>query len=61
MIQEYPTNTAKSLHKQFECHNIYRRVNRISKKGKDASWNLEDDVLYESLDDDISESMQHAE
>jgi hypothetical protein len=32
----------KILHKQFECHNTYRRVKKISERGKEASWNLED-------------------
>jgi predicted transcriptional regulator len=50
----------KILHKQFECHNVSRRVKKISAKGKYASWNLEDEVKYETLDDDISESMKHA-
>jgi hypothetical protein len=49
------------LHKQFECHNIYRRVKNISEKGKYVSWNLEDEALYKSLDDDISESVKDAE
>jgi hypothetical protein len=30
----------KSFHKQFECHNIYRWVNKISERCKDSSWNL---------------------
>jgi hypothetical protein len=29
-------------------------------KDKDDAWNLEDEVMYETLDDDISESMKHA-
>jgi hypothetical protein len=51
----------KILHTQFECHNIYRRFKKISERDKDASWNLEDESLYESLDYDISETMKHAE
>jgi hypothetical protein len=46
MIQEYE-KYRKILHKQFECHNIYGRVKNISERGKEASWNLEDEALYE--------------
>jgi hypothetical protein len=51
----------KILHKQFEHHNVYRRVKKISLRGKDSTWNLEDESVYENLDDDISEAMKHAE
>jgi hypothetical protein len=51
----------KILHKQFEQHNVYRRVKKISMRGKDFTWNLEDDSVYENLDNDISEAMKHAE
>jgi hypothetical protein len=54
----------KILHKQFEHHNVYRRIKKISERGKDPSWNLEDETLYETLDDDISEAtmnVQHSQ
>jgi hypothetical protein len=51
----------KVLHKQFECHNFYRRVNTISVKGKYAACNLEDEAMYNKLDDYISESMKDSE
>jgi hypothetical protein len=51
----------KILHKQFGNHNIYRQVKKISARGKESLWNLEDESLYETLDDDISEAMKHAE
>jgi hypothetical protein len=51
----------KILHKQFEHHNVYRRVKKISLRGKDSTWNIEDESLYEKLDDDISEAMKHSE
>jgi hypothetical protein len=51
----------KILHKQFEHHNVYRSVKNISLRGKESSWNLEDESIYEKLDDDISEAMKHAE
>jgi hypothetical protein len=30
-------------------------------RGKDSSWNLEYESVYEKPDDDISEAMKHAE
>jgi hypothetical protein len=47
----------KILHKQFEHHNFYRRVKKISLRGKYSTWKLEDESLYEKLDYDISEVM----
>jgi hypothetical protein len=51
----------KILHKQFEHHNVYRRVKEISVRGKYETWNLMDETIYEKLDSDISEAMKHAE
>jgi hypothetical protein len=51
----------KILHKEFENHNVYRRVKEISVRGKDETWNLMDEKIYEKLDADISEGMKHAE
>jgi hypothetical protein len=51
----------KILHKQFEHHNVYRRVKEITVRGKDETWNLMDETIYEKLDADISEAMKHAE
>jgi hypothetical protein len=50
------------IHCMWELH-IGRSEGQVlvSAKGKDASWNLEDEATYETLDDDISESMKHAE
>jgi hypothetical protein len=36
-------------------------VKKISLRDKDSTWNLEDESVYEKLDDDISEVMKHAE
>jgi hypothetical protein len=47
----------KLLHKQFECHNIYDRVQKISEKGKADDWSNEDEVCYEVLDRDITAAM----
>jgi hypothetical protein len=33
----------------------------ISVRGKDETWNLMDETIYEKLDADISEAMKHAE
>jgi hypothetical protein len=44
----------KILHKQFENHNIDRRVEEISVRGKEETWNLTDETTYEKLDADIS-------
>jgi hypothetical protein len=51
----------KILHKQFEHHNVYRRVKNISVKGKDETWSLMDETIYEKLDENILEAMNHAE
>jgi hypothetical protein len=50
----------KILHKQFEHHNIYRRVKIISLRGKEFTWNLDDERLYEKPDDEILEAMKHS-
>jgi hypothetical protein len=38
----------KLLHKQFECHNIYERVKKISERGKADDWSHEDELAYET-------------
>jgi hypothetical protein len=43
------------FHKQFENHNVYLRVKEISVRGKDETWNLMNEMIYEKLDADISE------
>jgi hypothetical protein len=50
----------KILHKQFEHHNVYRKVKKISLRGKGSTWNLEDESVYEKLDDDILEAINHS-
>jgi hypothetical protein len=42
------------LHKQFECHNIYRRVKEISVKGNHDEWSLQDEAAYKLLDREIT-------
>jgi hypothetical protein len=49
------------LHKQFECHNIYRWVIEITAKGNGDECSLQDEDAYEMLDKDITEAMLHAE
>jgi hypothetical protein len=51
----------KILHKKIEHDNVYRRVKKISVRGKDETWNLLDETIYGKLDEDISEAMKHAE
>jgi hypothetical protein len=50
----------KLLHKQFECHNIYECVEKISERGKADDWSLEDEHAYETLDRDITAAMLRA-
>jgi hypothetical protein len=50
----------KLLHKQFECHNIYDRVQKISERGKANDWSNEDERCYEILDRDITAAMLRA-
>jgi hypothetical protein len=47
----------KLLHKQFECHNISERVQKISERGKADDWSNEDERRYEVLDSDITAAM----
>jgi hypothetical protein len=48
------------IHKQFECHNIYERVQKISERGKADDWLNEDERRYEVLDHDITAAMPRA-
>jgi hypothetical protein len=48
------------LHKQFECHNIYERVQNISERGKADDWSNEDERCYKVLDRDITAAMLRA-
>jgi hypothetical protein len=50
----------KVLHKHFECHNIYERVQKISERGKADDWSNEDERRYEVLDRDITAAMLRA-
>jgi hypothetical protein len=50
----------KLLHNQFECHNIYERVRKISERGKSDDWSNEDERRYEVLDRDITAAMLRA-
>jgi hypothetical protein len=47
----------KLLHKQFGCHNIYDRVQKISERGKADEWSNEDERCYEILDRYITAAM----
>jgi hypothetical protein len=50
----------KLLHKQFECHNIYDRVKKISERDKADDWSNEDELSYETLDREITAAMLRA-
>jgi hypothetical protein len=50
----------KLLHKQFECHNIYKVVKKISESGKADDWSLEDEHAYETLEREITAAMLQA-
>jgi hypothetical protein len=50
----------KLFHKQFECHNTYDRVQKISERGKADDWSNEDEQCYEILDRDITATMLRA-
>jgi hypothetical protein len=47
----------KIVHKLFKNHNIYKRVQSISERGKKADWTMEDENLHEAIDRDITRSM----
>jgi hypothetical protein len=51
----------RALHKQFEHHNVYHRLNDISTLIESAEWNIEDEAKYEGLDRDIGLAMEHAQ
>jgi hypothetical protein len=50
----------KVLQKQFEYHNIYERVQKISERGKADDWSNEDERRYEVLHCDITAAMLRA-
>jgi hypothetical protein len=51
----------KLVHTQFECHNIYDRVKKISERGKADDWLYKDELAYETLDREITAAMLRAE
>jgi hypothetical protein len=50
----------KLMNNQFECHNIYDRVQKISERGKADGWSNEDEQCYKVLDRDITAAMLRA-
>jgi hypothetical protein len=50
----------RMLHKQFEEHNVFDRVQAIAERGKTSEWILTDEQDYEKLDLYISQVMKHA-
>jgi hypothetical protein len=51
----------RALHRQFELHKVYQRVNTISMCGKAADWSIDDEDKYEGLDRDIGQAMVRVE
>jgi hypothetical protein len=47
----------KIVHKIFTNHNIYKRVQSISARGKKKDWIMDDANLYEAINRDITRSM----
>jgi hypothetical protein len=41
-----PDSYRELLHKKFECHTIYDRVQKISEQGKADDWSNEDERCY---------------
>jgi hypothetical protein len=50
-----------ALHKQFEHHNVYRRLKEISPRGESAEWNIVEEAKYEGVERDIGRAMEHAQ
>jgi hypothetical protein len=51
----------KMLHKQFEHHNVYRRVKKLQEEANETNWNIVNEQRYKSVDKDITAAMHHAE
>jgi hypothetical protein len=51
----------KILHKQFEHHNVYRRVKKLQEEANETNWDIMNEQTYEGVDKDITAAMHHAE
>jgi hypothetical protein len=50
-----------ALHKQFEQHNVYRKVKKISIRSESAECNIAYKAKYEGVDREIGRAMEHAQ
>jgi hypothetical protein len=50
-----------ALHKQFEQHNVYRKVKKISIRSESAEWKITDEAKYEGVERYIGSAMDHAQ
>jgi hypothetical protein len=51
----------KILHKQFEHHNVYRRLKKLQEEANEKNWNIVNEQRYERIDKDTTAAMHHAE
>jgi hypothetical protein len=51
----------KILHRQFEHHNVYRRVKKLQEEANETNWDIMNEQTYEGVDKDITAAMQNAE
>jgi hypothetical protein len=51
----------KIFHKQFEHHNIYRRVKKLQEEAHETNLSIVNEQIYEGVDKDITAAMHHAE
>jgi hypothetical protein len=49
-----------ALHKQFEQHNVYRKVKEIGIRSESTEWKIAEEAKYEGVDRDIGRAMEHA-
>jgi hypothetical protein len=49
------------LHKQFEHHNVYRRVKKLQEEVNETNWDIMNEQRYEGVDKDITVAMHHVE
>jgi hypothetical protein len=55
-----PAAYRKILHKQFEHHNVYRRVKKLQEEANETNWNIMNEQRYESVKKDITAAMHRA-
>jgi hypothetical protein len=50
----------KISHKQFEHHDVYRRVKKLQEEANETNRNIVNEQIYEGVDKDITVAMHHA-